>query len=370
MTLNFGNNLFPPRQEILQSFDFRDVARGQGYLTFYGGFAETTLEDIQEYPTGDDEDISIGSGAIANKLVAQTFTLTSEAWITGFTIKGNDNTADFTAGIKAVDGDNKPTGEYLASGNLSLPGDGVLEPCNFSSILKLDAGTYAIVIPGPGGGSIRNIRADGSSPTYTGGNVLTTDDLGASWTADTTKDLVFEVKGYATNPYLLFPNTFDSTNKTTSNIIENVTSGFEKRIDTDFDLTIGVTITLKGTAMIELTDSSEDEHYIIAKLRKWDGTTETDIATGQSSTTSARSRRAIHLNISSNTILKKGDILRLTIEGWKKDEAATPAITLYHDPTTRSRFAVNYNLPSEEDELFEYGEKTDLIANIPFVINI
>ncbi len=39
MTLNFGNNLFPPRGEIITSYNYTDIAEGTGVSTFY--FLET-----------------------------------------------------------------------------------------------------------------------------------------------------------------------------------------------------------------------------------------------------------------------------------------------------------------------------------------
>lgn len=42
MTLNFGQQLFPPRREIIASFDFVDVATQTGYITYYWSHANTT----------------------------------------------------------------------------------------------------------------------------------------------------------------------------------------------------------------------------------------------------------------------------------------------------------------------------------------
>lgn len=37
MSLNFGQQLFPPRGELLASYDYFDVASGTGVVNFYGG---------------------------------------------------------------------------------------------------------------------------------------------------------------------------------------------------------------------------------------------------------------------------------------------------------------------------------------------
>ncbi|NHZ84430.1 MAG: hypothetical protein GWP19_00940 [Planctomycetia bacterium] len=36
MTLNFGNNLFPPRGEVITSYDYSDFSNGLGYGIYYG----------------------------------------------------------------------------------------------------------------------------------------------------------------------------------------------------------------------------------------------------------------------------------------------------------------------------------------------
>ena len=81
MALNFGQNLFPPRGEILNTYDYRDLLRGQAHITFYAGSARTEEESEQiAYDSNDDEDQNAES-ALGAKL-AQTFTTTDEIWVT------------------------------------------------------------------------------------------------------------------------------------------------------------------------------------------------------------------------------------------------------------------------------------------------
>lgn len=43
MTLNFGNNLFPARNELIASYDYRDLIQGNAYVIFYGGIASNEV---------------------------------------------------------------------------------------------------------------------------------------------------------------------------------------------------------------------------------------------------------------------------------------------------------------------------------------
>lgn len=44
MSLNFGQSLFPPRGEIITSYDYFDIAEGVGYVVYYGAaISETEL---------------------------------------------------------------------------------------------------------------------------------------------------------------------------------------------------------------------------------------------------------------------------------------------------------------------------------------
>ena len=110
----------------------------------------------------------------------------------------------------------------------------------------------------------------------------------------------------------------------------NVTPGITtdtKEQDIDFDVTTNNSMTLEGTAIINLVLSAyaagstgDVSTYAILKLRKWDGTTETEIANATTQTlsnttddTSKYLTTAVNLTIP-RTRFKKGDTIRITVE--------------------------------------------------------
>lgn len=119
-------------------------------------------------------------------------------------------------------------------------------------------------------------------------------------------------------------------------------------IDKDFDLTsFNTPTTLRGTAILNIsalyyTDTGNMNGYLIAKLRKWDGTTETEIASAQSVTSIPTAGIAgmidtIHCIpiVIPKTHFKKGETLRLTIEAWGLTSSGTCRITIGTDPQNR-----------------------------------
>lgn len=121
-----------------------------------------------------------------------------------------------------------------------------------------------------------------------------------------------------------------------------------KRLDLDFDLTeFESPKTIKGTAIVSVplgvdgnTAGGSTTGFIIAKIRKWDGTTETEIASGTSTTEAVNSGtinavKTIKVDIPI-TSFKVGDTLRLTIEGWGKHPSGFEGyIAVGHDPQNR-----------------------------------
>lgn len=103
-------------------------------------------------------------------------------------------------------------------------------------------------------------------------------------------------------------------------------AAFVKEFDLDFDTSsLNLPRTLVGVAHfntpIELSAVGESA-YVIAKLRKWDGTTETDIASVQSETYldgagGVEKTLAFSLTVPL-THFKKGETIRITLEYWAK----------------------------------------------------
>ena len=159
------------------------------------------------YITGDDD----GLGAGGTTWLAQTFTPAISHRITEVKLKvyrkGSPGT--LTVGIRETDVGNKPTGDDLCSGTIdgdaltsSSPGEWVEITLGAGCIL--DASTqYAIVIRAPdgiAGFEVVKWRNDYTSPTYTGGALVWSNDSGSSWVIDTTKDFMFEECGAGITP--------------------------------------------------------------------------------------------------------------------------------------------------------------------------
>lgn len=117
-----------------------------------------------------------------------------------------------------------------------------------------------------------------------------------------------------------------------------------KDLDIDFDTSeFQLPRTIKGDVIArvtlggdDITGAIVDSVYITAKLRKWDGSSETEIASATSATESAISPSEIvpHtliINVANPTLIKKGEQIRLTIEVYTQD-AGGGTIRLAHDP--------------------------------------
>lgn len=184
--------------------------------------------------------------------------------------------------------------------------------------------------------------------------------------------------------YLLQSNTIYSDLVLT--YAETGNTSATKVIDIDFDLVFNLPRVLKGIGFVSVPivlyardTGKTNSAYIIAKLRKWDGTTETDIITNQSDTFSSAStstnqqdtaRFTIDLDIP-KTLIKKGETLRLTIEGWLTAGTTTVAgLAVGHDPKDRSR--TNRDARSvDNNESITFGtDPSSMILNAPFRIDL
>ena len=119
-----------------------------------------------------------------------------------------------------------------------------------------------------------------------------------------------------------------------------------KLIDLDFDVLLNKPMEVRGEGIVTATATVYEvggdqftNTYIIAKLRKWDGSSETEVASGTSMTIS---RLGVAAGIGEDytasmtiplTNFKSGEYLRLTIEFWGYTEAGgNYTVGLYHDP--------------------------------------
>lgn len=133
------------------------------------------------------------------------------------------------------------------------------------------------------------------------------------------------------------------TSSTTSETTDTVHATFIKVLDLDFDLSAfnGQRI-VRGKSRFHFSFRPDDgiaamQAYIILKLIKYDGVNETQIGTIQTATRSGTGQNVevIEMDLT-KTKFNKGDIMRLTVEGWAK-HTASPAIAdvkIWHEPAS------------------------------------
>lgn len=125
------------------------------------------------------------------------------------------------------------------------------------------------------------------------------------------------------------------------------TSGDAIRMDHDYDIKILKPMTIEGTALINAgigvsRSGGNNIGYFIFKLRKFDGTTETEIDDHQSDGHSMNSGSGFTYKYTTTTLtiprthFKIGDILRLTVEMWGTGGASPSYVAYGHDPQGRT----------------------------------
>lgn len=130
-----------------------------------------------------------------------------------------------------------------------------------------------------------------------------------------------------------------------------VDAGGTLRLDEDLDVLLNRPMTLRGLSIVNLpvsvycAGSNTIGVYAIVFVRKWDGVTETDIATNQSRTYSASfggagtgySMLSIDLDIPLTTF-KIGEYLRFTVRLYSTNSSGALGGTVYyaHDPKSRT----------------------------------
>ncbi len=329
-----GSKLLTSRPEALVNFDFKDILRGQSYIEF---FAESAIPGTEAVQTGYDEndDGNVTNPSSSGDRMCQTFTLAEETWIIGISLKWDiGDTGTATVKLEDTTG-GEPNNNVLDALNFTgLPTFGDAATFirrNFNTPRRLDAGTYALVIPT----EINNtrVRADLTSPEYTGGSFGTTENTGATWSMDTGKDMMFRIYGYSKNPFILFPT--EETSKWTSIVFPSSQLIATETLigKTDFDLEVGKSMLIEGRALADITWKiilnsvtgaiNEFKGFMKISLKKWNGITETLIGSTETETIDLRSSSSEQISTQTadimsiecvRTNLKKGDVLRLTVE--------------------------------------------------------
>ena len=144
-----------------------------------------------------------------------------------------------------------------------------------------------------------------------------------------------------------------------------------KEVDVDFDTTaFQLPRTIRGTAYISFyshihkTAGDSPLWYMLVRIRKWNGTSETEIANNRTEEFSYKSNQDLLHNLTitiPKTLIKKGEQLRITIEGWGKAASGTSWITISGDPA---------NLAQTDQTRSMAATKTRIITQIPYEINI
>jgi hypothetical protein len=130
-----------------------------------------------------------------------------------------------------------------------------------------------------------------------------------------------------------------------------------KMFDLDFDLTtFKVPQTVLGTAIInccmaENSVGNKITYYVIAKIRKWNGAVETEIANGQSISSNGKRILNISVPITTEAHFAIGETLRVTIEVWiaYTGNPSTYQYALGFDPMNRDG---TYIIPSTDPAPF------------------
>lgn len=171
--------------------------------------------------------------------------------------------------------------------------------------------------------------------------------------------------------------------KTSITEARSYTGGFfnwTKLSDENYDLEVQVGATIKGKAVIKVTldvDIGDNETntkvYFKGRLRKWDGTTETEISSAKTpeidrTGDGQKLQFILLMDINNKVRFNKGETIRFTAELWGKlvDSSNVDdnlSITYYFDPYSRLSFKIDASTPDTDK-----GVGTDLRVTLPFEI--
>lgn len=180
--------------------------------------------------------------------------------------------------------------------------------------------------------------------------------------------------------YLLSNNIFPSNKVSTIGWYSSTGGGegYVKQQDLDFDVTFKLPQIVKGKGIFIIphgtysTQAGKNfRNYIHVKVRKWDGTTETEIAAASGGIIYTKSapcqhQSAIEIELP-RRIFKADETLRVTIEHYMYFvQAATQAsFAIGHDPKDRAYTQNN------EDKEFNWASASSVLScQIPFEIDI
>lgn len=180
--------------------------------------------------------------------------------------------------------------------------------------------------------------------------------------------------GYLTSKTVVYSNVI------VTDVHADGLANYTKKIDIDFDIPFNTPKVVKGKLFVSLTQgitcyTSGKTGYVypVVTALKWDGTTETQLATQTGDTISTNGASAwtknskvelIELTVA-KTNFKAGETLRITIELWTKanDALADVYIGLAHDPMNRAE-----DTTETAQDVIESTDPTKLQIHVPFRI--
>ncbi len=350
---------FTTASEAVVTFDWKDITQGNGYIVFQGGVLIPSSETFESYTTGDDSNLTI----TATTWAAQTFTVgttgTNEAF---YPIKIRVRSKDFGTDRIVMEIQEVTTGEPNGSVMVrfnafvkKITEDGTndwfeLDIANIDSkeLKPLQATTqYALVVQSPT--VTDTVRYDNSDGSYTGGQILTTANSGTDWTAQTGDDMLFEIIGSTTNPYIL-----SSADSFTTNI--GATAFDPGAASTDVDTEAGTvsfetefnrSAIIEGAALLDFAHTINNADGSVAKAEIFHvrGTTETSLGTAEGRFNDLSPN--LQIDITRQTFLR-GDRVKLKLTVGYIDSGTTTDGTIKHDPNTAGN-EVKLQLPFKID---------------------
>ena len=187
--------------------------------------------------------------------------------------------------------------------------------------------------------------------------------------------------GHTSSGYTLSIQPFYSEKVMTFAAIDSTTA--VKAIDLDFDLLFNSPRTIRGVALLNVGvgmkaatqgAATRNRTYVVVRIRKWDGTNETEIATAQSTTwTEDPDEEGAEFNgIFSvsvdipHTDYSAGETLRITVELWAWESGYGGLnTTLTHDPKNRSTSVF------DDNNAWDFGaDSTIMEVTIPFKLDL
>ena len=340
MDTNNLQEVYRKDPKIVQSYSWTDALSGNSYLRLYGGVLAINNTTYESYTSGDDASFTCSSP----DRIAQTFTV------------GNTGTNEdfYLTKVRILETNTIGTGDYvqIQETTAGVPNGSILAQWSGFSGLKKAVGTtnwyeYDISDLTYGVGNIKlsasgvyavvcygslNIQYDNTSGAYAGGVMYTSADSGANWTVQTGKDMLFEVLGSTTNPYVLSSTVF------TSNYASTAVNRNQVSVDIDaltaslyFIGIINKAAILKGKVVINATITGISDSFLpFAQLYHIRGSTETLLGQAQGWINNTSLQVQFDVN---NYTINIGDKIKLKLNcGIKEATASSSQATFSHSP--------------------------------------